>query len=358
MPRVLIPSDCRDFIDHWVRAYGGAGWDVVAGAYNFDLRAARFDLVHFQWPEELCVWKPPTEARLGQVIDGLLWWARQGPTIATANNYYPHGHEGHPLFRRLYNAFYRHCNFVIHYSEASRELARREFPDAGHERHVVVGPFNYDDLLAVQKARGSCRRELGLSEQDFVVLVFGALRSREEVKLVTRAFRLCKDPRKRLLMAGRYHPSGGKVRRRLREWGWKSWLWRTGAVTATGYIPDEELYRYLDSADVVIVPRLDDLTSGIPMLAMTFGRMVIAPAHGAFPEYLAGTDNLLYRSGDAADLAAALSKAAGLDREAVGKRNREVADRWRWSGIIRACLDGVERFGRPTPQENLAGERV
>ena len=56
MPRVLIPSDNRDFAAYLARAYREAGWEVVMGAVNFDLADAEFDLVHIQWPEELAQW--------------------------------------------------------------------------------------------------------------------------------------------------------------------------------------------------------------------------------------------------------------------------------------------------------------
>ena len=82
------------------------------------------------------------------------------------------------------------------------------------------------------------------------------------------------------------------------------------------FIPDEEVHRYLEAADVLLVPRLPDRRSGLPTemcsglvpLALMFGKIVIAPSHSAHPECLGGTENPLYEPGDPASLARAIEE--------------------------------------------------
>jgi glycosyltransferase involved in cell wall biosynthesis len=112
-------------------------------------------------------------------------------------------------------------------------------------------------------------------------------------------------------------------------------------VSFTQYVPDDEVYRLFDAADAVVVVRENSLSSGVPSLAMTFGRMVIAPNFGGIPEYLAGADNLLYDGASASDLAKAMERAGHVDREAIGATNRQIAAGWEWDGIIRTCLDAL-----------------
>src|SRR5262249_54149187 len=52
MPRVLIPTDEPNFTLGLVEGYRSLGWDVVTGTENFKVRAAHYDVVHYQWPEE------------------------------------------------------------------------------------------------------------------------------------------------------------------------------------------------------------------------------------------------------------------------------------------------------------------
>jgi glycosyltransferase involved in cell wall biosynthesis len=346
--RILIPSDNRDFVGELARAYREVGCDVVMGAGNFELGCADFDVVHFQWPEEYCDWRPPSEARLKEIVDRLIWWSQRTRTIISVHNLFPHGFPDDPQCERLFDAFYRMCTVLLHFSSISRKLVCDGFPGARHDRHRVTHVWNNETTLAKQKGRGDCRASFGIREDEFVVLMLGSFRIWDEIQLFTRAFDLCQVPKKRLLMAGRFElmESAG-VRRRLRGMSWRSWLWRRRAVVDQRYLPDEELYRFLDTADVVVVPRLVGLNSGVPSLAMTFGRVVVAPSHGAMPEQLAGTGNPIYESGDPVSFARAIEKAAALDRRQIGEDNRRRAQSNRWEGIVRTCLDSIEA-GSPT----------
>jgi glycosyltransferase involved in cell wall biosynthesis len=320
--KILIPSDNRDFVTHWVEAYRRAGCEVVTGLFNFDLKASRFDLVHFQWPEEFCEWVPPTERRLEQVVELVNWWSERSKVIVSVNNLWPHGFERNDRFRSLFNAFYARSDVIHHFSNTSERLVRDEFEGAAGRRHIVTQPFNYESLLKCQNARKDVRTEFGFRDDDFVILVMGAIRQKKELDLVTRAIRFCGDARVKLLYAGRYSERCGWLQRRIRQLRWRLWLLRTGGRNDERYIPDEELYRYMDSSNVVVIPRTTGLSSGIPSLAMTFGKMVIAPRHGAFPEYLEGTRNLLYETGSVKGLAEAITIASKSDFRQIGQENQ------------------------------------
>lgn len=343
MARVLIPSDDAAFVTHLAKAYERAGYEVVVGTQNFFLRAARFDLVHYLWPEEFSGWKPPTESALAKIREALDWWSQNAETVFTVNNLYPHGYEGDARCQKLYEMFYERSLAIVHHSEASRALVAQHFPVATRKLNAVATGCSYFDLVRAGVNRRQLREELGIAEGDFIILVFGALRMWAEVELLMQAYRQTPVRRKRLLVLARYgeHLPLGMWRRRYRQWRWQLWLKQTGARRITEYVPDAELYRYFESADVVVVPRIKDLSSGLPGLSMTFGKTVVAPNHGAFPEYLAGTDNILYQSGDAASLAAGIAKAATLDRDQVSEKNRQVASLWTWDGIVRTCVAAV-----------------
>jgi glycosyltransferase involved in cell wall biosynthesis len=347
--RVLVASDDRDFVPLWASGYLATGAEVTTGAYNIKLRGAAYDVVHHQWPEELCGWRLPVPSELDEIREVLQWWGRRATNVLTVNNLLPHGHENAEQARALYSLFYEHCHVITHYSHESLRLVQKEFP-ASHERlHIVTTPFNYEILLPIQSGWSSCRKEFGLSEDDFVILVFGTLRHWGEIQLICEAFSQARVPRKRLLMAGRFSEPGPRLRQRFRRVYWAAWLRVHRTVVREHYIPEDEIYKYMLSSDVVIVPRLVDLSSGLPGLAMTFGRLVIAPAHGAYPEYLSGSDNLLYESASASGLAKAIEQSALLDRESIGARNRKIAATWSWEKIARKCIDAVAEVSAKRP---------
>jgi glycosyltransferase involved in cell wall biosynthesis len=347
MPSVLIPTNDDD--RGLVEGYRSLGWDVAVGTANLIIHASPYRVIHHQWPEEYLGWQIPTEQQIAEIAEHLRRWSTNAANIFTVHNLYPHYGGRDPANHKLYSCFFRYCDVISHYSHVSYELVLKEYPAAHGKRHVVHRPASYEYALAAQKQRGSRRAEMGIDDDEFVILMIGQIRFWREVELIQRAFDLARVPKKRLLMAGKFAISAPQWRKQLLKLRWNWWLKKRRAVVDTRYIPENELSRFLDSSDVVIVPRLgEQLNSGIPFLAMTFGRMVIAPDCGAYPEYLSGTRNLLYQAGSAESLGSKLEEAAALDTNAVGRENAVIASNWSWRELCQACLDAVrDRAGLP-----------
>jgi glycosyltransferase involved in cell wall biosynthesis len=358
-PRALIASDDSDLLAAVVKAYYDHGFDVTTGVRNFEFEASRVDLLHVRWPEELTEWRAPSDRRLAETERRLDRWLKSARLIVSVNNLYPHGHYRDAQFHRLYTMFYERADVIHHFSETSLQLVREEYPSIANRNHVVRVGFNYDHILpAVQPDREKIRAEMGARPDDVVFLLFGALRSHEEVMLIRSAFDKARVERKRLLWCARYF-TPGTLRGRLERYGLEAWRRRNKTIYVRDYIPDEEIYRPVTAADVVVSVRLNILNSGLPSLGMTFGRFVVAADVGSSPEFLAGAGNALYDPSSADSLARALEKAGEADREQVGARNRQIAEGWTWSGAIGACLEALgdlrRRPGRPIlpPQAEL-----
>jgi glycosyltransferase involved in cell wall biosynthesis len=339
--RILIPTNDPGYVVELARAYARLGWEPTVGSMNFRLGLGQYDCIHFLWPEEFTS-RPPKKNEIEDLRETLSWWAERSRLIASVQNFYPHGYEHDPAFKELYNLFYSSVVGIVHHSEASREMVNEEFPITTTRPNVVTGLFRYDHLLKPGVDRTAVRREFGYGEGDFVILVFGAVRKWAEAKLVMDSFAAARIPNKRLLLACRFN-EGQWCRvspwsRRTHALRWKAWIARYRHQRAAGFIPDEEVWRYLEAADVVVVPRLNDLSSGLVPLGMTFGKILIAPNHGAFPEYLGGTQNPLYRSGDARSLARAIEQGSRSDRKRIGEENRRVAAGWSMDRVAKDCL--------------------
>lgn len=341
MPRVLIPSDNRDFVAQLASAYRRRDWEVAVGVANFDLHVARYDLVHLQWPEELSDWNPPSVARLREILARLDDWAQEARLLITVHNLRPHRRGDDAQYRELLEGVYERVHALAHFTETSCALVAEEFPVAARRENVVTGFFNFDALLPPQRDPAHARATLGFDPDDFVLLVFGGLREWAELALVRDAFAAAKVSRKRLLICGRYDEPGPPWRQRWRRWNWARWLRSERAVAVTEFIPDDEVHRVLDAADALLVPRLDVLNSGVPALAASFGKTIIAPRCGAFPELLAGTGNLLYTAGDSQDCARAIREAAALDAMAIAQENRALAARWNWGPVVERGIFAV-----------------
>lgn len=334
MPRVLIPSDNSDFVHYLAQAYRRAGWDAAVGAGNFELATADYDLVHLQWPEELSRWAVPTDAQNERVLARLNGWLGSAKVAMTVHNLLPHRDWSHPNSRRLYESFYERVPVFAHFTEASRELALREYPASSAATHVVTGYFNFEHLIPADEGAIEARRG-----DDFVLLVIGGLREWGEVMLIRDAFDRARVRGKRLLMCARYDEAGSRWQQRWRRWSLARWLRARGAEVRTGHIPDADLHRVLGAADAVVIPRFRSLNSGLPALGATFGKIVIAPRCGAYPELLGGTPNPIYKPGDVADLARAIEAAAALDRAEMCRINRRLAESWSWDRMVARVIN-------------------
>ncbi|HET6406478.1 MAG TPA: hypothetical protein VFG14_01255 [Chthoniobacteraceae bacterium] len=343
MPRVLIPSNHRDFVDYLAESYRGAGWEVVVGTANFEIAGAEFDLVHFQWPEEIAGWNEPSEAQLIQIAERLDDWGRRAQLVLTAHNLRPHRNGAAPRYRKLYDLFYDRMHVVAHFTSTSRDEVTRDLPPASRPKHIVTGYFNLDRLLPAKRDRAHARNGLNLPSDAFAILVFGGLREWAEVELIRDGFDRASVPGKSLLMCGRYDESGPSWRQRWRRWTWSRWLRSRKAVIVQGYVPDGDVHRVADAADAVLIPRLRSMNSGLPALGASFGKIIIAPRCGAYPELLAGTHHPIYEPGDPSSLARAMEVASKLDRMTIATEDRRLADSWQWTKMIDTILAALRQ---------------
>jgi hypothetical protein len=146
---------------------------------------------------------------------------------------------------------------------------------------------------------------------------------------------------KRLLFGGRYIESCGPWSYRWRRLRLRWWLKRCNAVVVNEYVPDDAVHGVVEAADTVIVPRVGELAFGTLPLGLTFGRVVVAPNEGVFPEYLAGTENPLYAPRDGASLGVALERAARLDSAVMNTHNRQLTDSGSWDEIVMQCVKAL-----------------
>ena len=222
MPSVLIPTNDDD--PGLVEGYRSLGWDVTVGAAHFRIRSPRYHVVHYQWPEEYSGWQVPTEQQIAEIEEHLRWWSSRATNVFTVHNLYPHSGVRDPASHKLYSCFYHHCHVISHFSHTSHRLVLKEFTASRGQHHVIHCPASNHVALANQKQRGSRRADMGIEDDEFVILMIGRIRFWREVELIQRAFDLARVPKKRLLMAGKLVVSGPQWRRRLLELRWNRWL--------------------------------------------------------------------------------------------------------------------------------------
>jgi hypothetical protein len=212
MPLVLIPSDNRDFVGNLAAAYRRRGWDAVVGVNNFDWDYARYDLVHLQWPEELCGWEPPSPSRIAEISARLDRWNAQGRLVLTVHNVRPHRRGDDPRYQELFEAVYERVPVLAHFTEVSRGLVASAFPQAAKRHNVVTGFFSFDALLQPGRTAGGSPRASNVAAPRpgaGRVTPLGPGASRD----VTRRLRARRDAGRRRVVLQRSRTSGAPRRR-------------------------------------------------------------------------------------------------------------------------------------------------
>lgn len=237
-------------------------------------------------------------------------------------------HNKHPHYndtdnnRRLYDIFYSNMDGVICLGYYSADYFKSRYPTTKSKIAIISHPCFGSVVNTISKTEA--RTKLSLSKNDFVILVFGSLRNKEEVKLFYRGFKDCSINNKRLLVVG------GKIDH------YSSWLekiynklykiWHTGKrMKHIGKkVKDEDLQIYFNACDVVLIPRTDTLNSGVLFMALTFGKPIIAPKIGNLTEIIEGTNNFMFNPQNRESLQNALNNAAKSDLEAISTYNKNL----------------------------------
>jgi glycosyltransferase involved in cell wall biosynthesis len=339
MTRILMASNDQTFSPALSHAYHARGLDVVAGIPNLDPAFGRADVVHLHWPEELVGWgqNHRDPERTARALDLLDRWRQRAVLVATVHNLVPHGTDRLDGPEAAYfNAFYRRVDLICHYSDYSRARFRETYPDLDDARHIVVPLNSYSHLLPLAQGRAAARGALGLSADEPVFAVCGAIRHGEEMVLVRDAWRAFRRPDARLLLATRPNwasiPQSRRLAAKLRHGLWL----RDGRIRRLPPGPsDAALVQILEAADALLIPRLGHhLNSGLIPLALTFGTAVVAPDRGANREIVPLPANELWAPTGPRAFAEAMARQADKDSAAVRAANLAHRDTIGWARIL------------------------
>ena len=305
------------------------GVPVAAGAElspRWLVRHARVvKVLHLHWPEFYYRSDGRPTARSVTAFVAALLLARllRYRVVWTVHNALPH--ERHPVDRALRWLLVRLARLVVH-----AEAARAQIP-RGRRLPAVVPHGHYIGCYPDDVPAAEARRALGLDAPDRVFLCFGQLRAYKGVGALLDAFTGLPDPRLRLVIAGR--PATDVEALRVLAAAQRD----VRVHPHLDFIPDPDVQRFFKSADFVVLPYRDVLTSGGALLALSFARPLVVPRRGCLVE-LEHEGCAIGYDPDAPDgLRAALAAAAAVaDLEPWQQRAAAAARRRPWEPIAEA----------------------
>lgn len=305
---------------------------------------ARYDIIHFQWPEEVVGWNctdPSVIEKLKQRIDRF----RAGGShfVYTRHNIRPH-YCNSPIIGQAYDIIETNSDLTVHMGQFSFDEFKSRYPKS---RNILIPHHLYEHTYNETISQQEARRQLGIPADRYVITSFGKFRNWEEIRMVLGAYVHLKEKKKYLLAPRMFpfskHPGcSNPLKQLFSHIGYhigmpllnKILHMKTGANEEL--ISNEALPLYIIAADVIFVQRKQILNSGNVPLAFLFHKVAIGPQTGNVGELLRKTGNPTFDTARPKSIVHALEEAASLERKGQGEKNYEHA----------IAHFGTERIGR------------
>jgi glycosyltransferase involved in cell wall biosynthesis len=306
------------------------------------------DLIHLHWIEFLYgaeggrLWAEVMAHWRGlRLVSRLRSMAATHPIVWTAHNLRPHD-SVHPRLDRLtFHAAARSADRIIAHSHHGAGQLQAAY-DVDDDRITVIPHGNHDGQYPPPSApRDELRAGLGLTPEDHAVLAFGQVRRYKRLPELIETFCATTCPDTVLVVAG--DPWGGVEGERVRA----AAAGRPHIRVELGHVSDQRVSDLHTACDAAVLNYRDVFSSGVLLLAWTFGLPVLAPAGTTADELATHPAVLPFAEGE---LSGALRMLVAADPAAARRAALSASARYRWEalgGEIRAVYDdALARFER------------
>jgi glycosyltransferase involved in cell wall biosynthesis len=338
---IQFPGGGDPYSDRFCPALVATGAIVRQGDYSGSWLRDNFkdaDFVHFHWPS-FYYSAPTSRLALARALKftAILAWARlRGVRVLwTAHNLYPHEKISPSwlayVMRKVVVAL-SHRIFV--HGPSARALLAREF-SIDQKRLVTVTHGHFCDGYPMSMTREEARRQLGIPPASKVLAFVGMCRRYKNLAYLVREYKRAL-PDAWLIIAGKFRERDyqSEIEGMLGDVAGR-------VVFAPRFIEDAELQVFIRAADAIVLPFRDVLTSGSAILALSFGRPVVAPRMGYLRDMIDEQTGVLYDPADPDGLVnamrAALTKT--FDEQAIDRHVRAL----RWEDAAQPVMDAMRQ---------------
>jgi glycosyltransferase involved in cell wall biosynthesis len=252
--------------------------------------------------------------------------------VAITDNVIPHEKRFGDFALTKY--FLNSCDAFITMSEHVMNDIKQLAP--GKPARQVLHPL-YDNFgLAISKK--SARENLGLPQDDKLLLFFGFIRRYKGLDILLEAVKILSAtpaalPKFKLLIAGEFYGEEKFYQDKIDELGIRNLL-----ILKTSYIPENEVKNYFCAADVVVQPYRTATQSGVTPLAYHFDKPMIVTNVGALAAYVPHEKAGLVAEPNPASLAEAVRRYFELGEQYFIPHLRTEKQQLSWSKLVDAIV--------------------
>jgi glycosyltransferase involved in cell wall biosynthesis len=290
--------------------------------------AYRPDVIHYDWIERFFYRRRPWWTWLNApafLLELLIVRYVLGCRLVwTMHNLRSHDRPPSWIEKWTRRRFARLCEWIRVFQTSTLGRAA-EYLGLPQDRFRIVPEGSYVGYYPEGADRGESRECLGVEPNDFVLLYLGNVRPYKGLEELIDAFAQSGSHAWRLIIAGRPYQQAYARLVEERADGVQ------GVKLHLRFIEDEALQTYFAASDVVVLPFGAIENSGSAILAMGFGKPVLAPRLGALADRLSHQAELLYAPGRLVEGLRSLKASDRRQLERTGQRNRGRVQRHDWA---------------------------
>lgn len=299
-----------DYGNPFVRSIIGGlekyGHEIVCNLEAFWNDYSEFDVLFFQWPEEIFQWNKNLIdlEKLNRHLDEIS--KTDVKMVVTCHNLHPHNNEN--LTTRLYNLLYSKVNAFHHMGKYSYQVLKTRYP---FKYHFIASHQVADSLFDIPISTTEAKKKLNIPNNNIVISSFGAFRNEEETRLFLN---MCKDVgHKNIHYLAPRIPIGkiynGRWINKSLDYIITNIKYKYYRIKYSGILDAESLSQWLMASDIVFIQRKEILNSGNVPLAFSAGKIVVGPKKGNIGEILEETGNFTFNPNNRESVKKSVDKA-------------------------------------------------
>jgi glycosyltransferase involved in cell wall biosynthesis len=197
------------------------------------------------------------------------------------------------------------------------------------DKVFMIPHGNYIGYYKNQISRLDARKILGVPAENFIFLLLGYIYRYKGVLEAIDSFQNLQQEEISLVIAGKTDEEQLQemIREKIKDY--------PNILFVPGRVPEDEIQIYMNACDCVVLPYKVFTSSGVALLAMSFGRACIAPNVGFFSDVLDESRAILYDSTYEEGLLEAMKCAIEKKKDILemGKYNLKLAEQWNWNYV-------------------------
>lgn len=263
--------------------------DFVFGHYKeFD---SSYEIVNIQFPEALFDFKIPTQNELEELELEIKKWKNNAKIVVILNDGKSH-YDLENKFRHLFELIYKYADAVVHLGRFSLETNEKYFSEDCI--HTVIYHPLYVSLLEDSIAENIEEKIILNFKERYVVVVIGAIRSVEEVKLILEVFKKIPHQNKFLVVPNMFPfwklPPNlpyriRKIYKSIMLFLYCFPLKKDQYFFGYNFIEYPYMIDLVKKSSLMVIPRLKNLNSGNLFLGLTFDKPMVIPKIGNLTEF-------------------------------------------------------------------------